>query len=182
VTQKLVVPQQYVMAGQPLVEVADLSTVWVEADVFEQQLPDVSIGQQVSISSPSLPGKELPGKVAFIQPVLSGETRSASVRIELPNPDLQLKPETFVTVKFSREARPSGLAVPPGAVIDRGQQQFVWVETAPGRFTLRAVQTGARSSDRVEILSGLTEGENVVAEGAFLLDSEAQLQSPHGGH
>ncbi len=182
VTQKFVVRQQYVMAGQPLVEVADLTTVWVEADVFEQQLPDVRIGQRVSISSPSLPGRELPGAVAFIQPVLSGETRSANVRIELPNPDLQLKPDMFVTVKFSREARPAGLSVPPGAIIDRGQQQFVWVETAPGTFALRVVQVGARSSDRVEILSGLTEGENVVAEGAFLLDSEAQLQSPHGGH
>ncbi len=182
VTQKMVVPQQYVAEGQPLIEVADLSTVWVEADIFEQQLPEIRTGQRVSISSPALPGTELPGTVAFIQPVLSGETRSASVRIDLPNRNLQLKPDMFVSVKFPREARAGGLAIPPGAIIDRGQQQFVWVETAPGAFSLRQVQTGTRSGDRVEILSGLREGESVVAEGAFLLDSESQLQAPHGGH
>ena len=180
VTQKLVVPQQYVMEGQPLVEVADLSVVWVEADVFEQHLAGIRVGQRVTVSSPALPGQPLPGEVAFIQPVLSGETRSTRVRIELPNRNLQLKPDMYVSVTFSAEAPSEGLSVPAGAIVDRGQRQFVWVEVSPGRFSPRQVTTGARTSDRVEILSGLNPGENVVAEGAFLLDSESQLQPMPG--
>lgn len=176
VTQKLVVPQQYVAEGQPLVEVADLSTVWVEADVFEQQLAGIRTGQRVTISSPALPGYDLPGTVAFIQPVLSGETRSNRVRIELPNRNLQLKPDMYVSVKFFSEAPPASLSVPATAIIDRGEQQFVWVEVAPGSFSPRQVKIGARTSDRVEILSGVEAGESVVAEGAFLLDSESQLR------
>jgi Cu(I)/Ag(I) efflux system membrane fusion protein len=177
VTEKFVVPQQYVAEGQPLVAVADLSTVWVEADVFEQQLPEIRIGQRVAITSPALPGQTLPGTVAFIQPVLSGETRSTSVRIELPNRNLQLKPDMFVSVTFATTAEPGRLSVPASAVVDRGQQQFVWVELASGRFSPRQVQTGTRSGERIEILSGLSEGESVVVEGAFLLDSESQLRS-----
>lgn len=181
VTQKMVVPQQYVGEGQPLIEVADLSTVWVEADVFEQQLPEIRVGQKATITSPALPGQVLTGTVSFIQPVLTGETRSTRVRVELANRNLQLKPDMFVSVTFTTEARPAVLSVPPTAVIDRGQQQFVWVEIAPGNYSLRQVQIGARTSDRVEILSGLSGGESVVAEGAFLLDSEAQLRGTGTG-
>lgn len=176
VMQKLVVPQQYVAEGQPLVEVADLSVVWVEADVFEQQLASIRVGQRVTVTSPALPGQPLPGEVAFIQPVLSGETRSTSVRIELPNRNLQLKPDMYVSVTFTSEAASETLSVPAGAVVDRGQSQYVWVEVSPGRFSPRKVTTGTRTAERVEILSGLTGGESVVAEGAFLLDSESQLQ------
>ena len=181
VTQKMVVPQQYVMQGQPLLEVADLSVVWVEADVYEQQLPGIHIGQRVAITSPAIPGVEFPGTVSFIQPFLTGETRTARVRIELPNPNLQMKPDTYVSVRIFGAPAPAHLMVPKTAVIDRGQQQFVWVERAPGSYEPRQVTPGERHGDQIVIQAGLSGGETVVVEGGFLLDSEAQLRSATAG-
>jgi len=177
VMRKLVVPQQYVAAGQTLFEIADLSTVWVEADVYEHDLPRVAVGQRVSVSSPALPGYEMPGSIAFIQPVVSAESRTTLVRVELPNRNLQLKPDMYVTVKLFGGSRRSALMVPATAVVDRGQQQFVWIEASPGTFAPRQVKIGTRTADRVEIVSGLNAGEAVVIEGAFLIDSEAQLRA-----
>jgi Cu(I)/Ag(I) efflux system membrane fusion protein len=181
VTRKLVVPQQYVTAGQPLFEVADLSTVWVEADVYEQALPQISSGQSAKITSPALPGYELPGTVTFINPVVEGQSRATAVRIELQNRNLQLKPGMYVTVKFLGATGRFALTVPAAAVIDRGRQQFIWVEVSPGTYSPRQVSTGARTADRIEILSGLSGGEVIVVEGAFLIDSEAQLRAATGG-
>ena len=177
VTRKLVVPQQYVMAGQTLFELADLSTVWVEADVYEHDLPRIAVGQRVSVSSPALPGYELPGSITFIQPVVTGESRTTRVRIELPNRNLQLKPDMYVTVKLFAGSGRTALMVPATAVVDRGQQQFVWIEASRGTFAPRQVKVGTRTPDRVEIVSGLTGGEAIVVEGAFLIDSEAQLRN-----
>lgn len=181
VTEKLVVPQQFVMQGQPLFQVADLSMLWVEADVYEQDLAKIAVGQRASVTTPSLPGVTLEGTIAFVQPTVSGETRATRVRIELPNRDLRLKPDMFVNVRlFAGSGRPS-LTVPVTAIVDRGQQQFLWVEASPGSFTARPVTLGARTQDRVEILSGVGAGEIVAVEGGFLLDSETQLRT-HGGH
>ena len=176
VTQKLVVPQQYVAAGQALFQVADLSTVWVEADVYEQDLSKVAIGQRVSVTAAALPGVTLAGTVAFVQPVVTGDSRTTRVRIELPNRNLQLKPDMYVTVRLFGGTGPSTLTLPPTAIVDRGQQQFVWVEVAPGSFASRQVTLDARTAERVEVLSGLNAGESVAVEGGFLLDSEAQLR------
>ena len=177
VTQKLVVPQQYVAQGQALFQVTDLSTVWVEADVYEQDLSKIAIGQRVSVTAASLPGVTLPGTVAFVQPVVTGESRTTRVRVELPNRNLQLKPDMYVSVRlFGGTGRPA-LTVPPTAILDRGQQQFVWVEVSPGSFSPRQVTVGARTTQHVEVLSGLNAGDIVAVEGGFLLDSEAQLRS-----
>lgn len=181
VTQKLVVPQQYVAQGQALFQVADLSVVWVEADIYEQDLSKVAIGQRVSVNTPSLPGVTLPGTVAFVQPTVTGDSRSTRVRIELPNRNLQLKPDMYVSVRLFGIAGRAAITVPPTAIIDRGQQQFVWVEVSPGNFTSRPVTLGARTPERVEILTGLNPGETVAIEGGFLLDSEAQLRGPGQG-
>lgn len=181
VTRKLVVPQQYVTQGQTLFEVADLSTVWVEADVYEQDLSKVAIGQRVSVTAPSLPGVTLAGTVAFVQPTVAGDSRTTRVRIELPNRNLQLKPDMYVSVRVFGATGRSALTVPLTAIVDRGQQQFVWVEVAPGSFAPRQVTIGARTPERVEILSGLNGGEVVVVEGGFLLDSEAQLRGAGQG-
>ncbi|HET7712107.1 MAG TPA: efflux RND transporter periplasmic adaptor subunit [Thermoanaerobaculia bacterium] len=181
VTRKFVVPQQNVMAGEPLVELADLSVVWVEADISEADLPRVSIGQRAAISSPSLPGSRLDGRVAFIQPVVAGASRTVRVRIELPNRNLQLRPEMYVSVTLFGSAGRAVVTVPASAVIDRGGRQFVWVSTGPATFAARQVTVGTRTSDRVEILSGLTAGEAVVSEGAFLIDSEAQIRAATAG-
>lgn len=176
VTQKLVVPQQYVVQGQALFQVADLSTVWVEADVYEQDVAKVAIGQRVSVTAPSLPGVTLPGTIAFVQPVVAGESRTTRVRIELPNRSLQLKPDMYVSVRLFGGTGRSALMVPATSIVDRGQQQFVWVEVSPGSFAPRQVTVGARTPDRVEILSGVNAGDTVAVEGGFLLDSEAQLR------
>jgi Cu(I)/Ag(I) efflux system membrane fusion protein len=177
VTRKLVVPQQYVSVGQPLLEIADLSSVWIEADVYEQQLANVKVGQRVEITAPASSGTPLFGTVAFIQPVLADQTRTASIRIELPNPKLQLKPDMFVSVRIIGQPAPAHIMLPASAVIDRGQHQFVWVETAPGSFEPREVRSGGHHGEMVVIASGLQGGETVVVDGAFLLDSEAQLRS-----
>ena len=182
VTKKLAVEQQYVAQGQPLLEVADLSTVWVEADVYEQQLPSVRVGDRAEITAAAVPGRTFSGTVSFIVPVLEGATRTARVRVALPNPGLQLKPDMYVNARILGAPAPPHIMVPASAVVDRGQQQFVWVETQPGSYTPRAVTTGGRHGDAIVIASGLREGESVVIEGGFLLDSEAQLRSATNDH
>jgi membrane fusion protein, copper/silver efflux system len=182
VTKKLAVEQQYVAQGQPLLEVADLSGVWVEADVYEQQLPSVRLGDKVEITAAAVPGRTFNGTVGFIVPVLEGTTRTARVRIELANPGLLLKPDMYVNVRIIGAPAPAHIMVPASAVIDRGQKQFVWVETRPGTYEPREVTTGGRHGDAMVIASGLSEGDNVVVEGGFLLDSEAQLRSATHDH
>jgi len=181
VTQKLVVPQQYVAQGQALFLVADLSAVWVEADVYEQDLAKVAVGQRVAVTAASLPGVTLPGTIAFMQPTVGGESRTTRVRIELPNRNLQLKPDMFVNVRLFGGTGRQALTVAATAIVDRGQKQFVWVEASPGSFIARQVSLGARSADRVEILSGLKAGEMVAVEGGFLIDSESQLRGSAQG-
>lgn len=182
VTRKVAVEQQYVGQGQPLLEVADLSRVWVEADVYEQQLPSVSVGDKVEITAAAVPGRTFSGSIAFIVPVLEGATRTARVRVELANPGLLLKPDMYVNVRIIGAPAPAHIMVPASAVVDRGQKQFVWVETQPGTYEPRPVTTGGRHGEAIVIASGLSEGDVVVVEGGFLLDSEAQLRSATGGH
>ena len=158
VTQKLAVQQQYVAQGQPLLEVADLSNVWVEADVYEQQLPSVKLGDRVEISVAAIPGRTFEGKVSFIVPVLAGATRTAKVRVDLANPGLQLKPDMYVNARILGAPAPPHIMVPASAVVDRGQKQFVWVETQPGSYEPREVTTGGRHGEAIVIASGLQRG------------------------
>jgi len=183
VTRKLAVEQQYVMQGQPLLEIADLSNVWVEMDVYEQQLPSVKLGDRAEIMATAVPGRTFTGKVSFIVPVLEGATRTARVRVEIPNPGLLLKPDMYVNARILGAPAPPHIMVPASAVIDRGQKQYVWVETQPGTYEPHEVTTGGRHGPSTVIVSGLREGDNVVVEGGFLLDSEAQLRgATSGGH
>jgi membrane fusion protein, copper/silver efflux system len=181
VTRKLVVEQQYVGQGQPLLEIADLAVVWVEADVYEQQLPNIQMGQRVLITSPAIPGVEFPGTVSFIQPVLAGETRTARVRIELANRGLKLKPDMYVSARIFGAMATPHIMVPKTAIVDRGQQQFVWVQTGPSSYEPRQVTVGARHGEQTVINAGLSPGDTIVIEGAFLLDSEAQLRGATSG-
>jgi Cu(I)/Ag(I) efflux system membrane fusion protein len=135
----------------------------------------------VVITSPSIPGSEFPGVVSFIQPVLAGQTRTASVRVELANPQLRLKPDMYVSARIIGAPAPAHLMVPKSAVVDRGQNQYVWVEVQPGSYEPREVRTGPRHGDQIVILSGVDAGQSVVVEGGFLLDSEAQLRGATAG-
>lgn len=180
VIEKIVQEGQYVNAGDPLFNIADLSTVWVEVEVYENEFPNIKMGQTVSILSQSYPGKTFRGRVSFIYPFLDPKTRTIKVRVELPNPGLKLKPDMFVnaTVKVHLG---SSIVVPVGAVMDTGKRQVVWVEMQPGMFEPRDVTVGTRDGDNIQILSGLKAGEKVASTGGYLIDSEAQLRGGGGG-
>jgi Cu(I)/Ag(I) efflux system membrane fusion protein len=175
VIEKIVQEGQYVNLGDPLFAIADLSSVWVEVEVYENEFPFVKLGQSVSITSQSYPGKPFTGRVSFIYPFLDPKTRTVKVRVEMANPGLKLKPDMFVNALIKS---PLGvtLAIPASAVMDTGKRQVVWVEKEAGMFEPRDVQVGARVGVNVQILSGLAKGEKVAASGGYLIDSESQLK------
>ena len=179
VTEKVVLEGQYVNVGDPLVVIADLSTVWVEVEVYEAEFPFIKLGQRVDIVSQSYPGKTFSGRVAFVYPFLDPKTRTVKVRVELTNPGLKLKPDMFVNATIKVPLGDS-LVVPVAAVMDTGQRQVVWVEMKPGMFEPRDVKVGTRVGDSIQILSGLFRGDKVAASGGYLIDSEAQLKGSGG--
>jgi Cu(I)/Ag(I) efflux system membrane fusion protein len=183
VIDKIVQEGQYVNAGDPLFNIADLSTVWVELEIYENDFPQVRVGQRVDISTQSYPGKNFNGRVAFVYPFLDPKSRTVKVRVELANPGLRLKPDMFVNAAL-KVAMGNFTAVPASAIVDTGKRQVVWVETKPGTFEQRDVTVGARSGDKMQILSGLKSGEKVAVSGGYLIDSEAQLKGGggHAGH
>jgi len=181
VIEKIAQEGQYVNAGDPLFSIADLSVVWVEVEVYENEFANIKLGQTVSILSQSYPGKTFRGKVAFIYPFLDPKTRTVKVRVELANPGLKLKPDMFVNAMIKIPLG-SAIVVPVGAVMDTGRRQVVWVEMKPGMFEPREVQVGARAGDSIQILSGVKAGEKVASSGGYLIDSESQLKGSAGGH
>ncbi len=174
VMQKLAIEGQYVTEGTELYLLADLSSVWLMAQVYEYELGRLRMGQPAEISVSAVPGKTLRGRIAFIEPVLDRETRSARVRIALPNPGGTLKPGMFADARIEIPAAPS-LVIPKSALIDTGARQVVYIETAPNTFTARDVKTGEASGDRIAVVEGLKAGDRVVASAAFFVDSQAQL-------
>lgn len=181
VIEKVAQEGQYVNMGDPLFNIADLSSVWVEVEVYENEFPNIKVGQTVNIVSQSYPGKAFKGRVSFVYPFLDPKTRTVKVRVELPNPGLKLKPDMFVSATVKAPLG-SSIVVPGAAVIDTGKRQVVWVEVKPGAFEPRDVQVGTRDGDQVQILSGLKAGEKVAATGGYLIDSESQLKGSTGGH
>lgn len=181
VIEKLVVEGQYVNTGDPLFSIADLSSVWVEVDVYENEFSAIKIGQRAEVTSQSYPGKTFTGRISYVYPFVDPQTRTIKVRVEIPNPGLKLKPDMFVNAVVKAPLG-SALTVPVASVIDTGKRQVAWVEVKPGTFEPRDVQVGARSGDRLQVLSGLKAGEKVAASGAYLIDSEAQLKGGGGGH
>jgi membrane fusion protein, copper/silver efflux system len=181
VLDKFVTQGQRVMAGDPLFRVADLSTVWVEGDIYEQDLRSVRTGQRVTAHFEALPGQELSGRVSFIYPTLSPETRTARVRVSIANPGLRLKPGMFATLEIESESRGVTLSVPRGALLSTGERQIVFVLRNDGQLEPRQVSVGATSDTRIEILSGLVQGDTVVASATFLIDAESNLGTALGG-
>jgi membrane fusion protein, copper/silver efflux system len=179
VIEKLVQQGQYVSVGDPLFNVADLSRVWVELDLFESDLGVVRVGQTVEIMPQSYPGQRFSGRVAFINPFLDAKTRTVKVRVELANPQLQLKPEMFVGAKL-RVPLGNSVVVPTSALMDTGKRQVVWVQVKPGHYAPREVKAGERVGEQVQILVGLKAGEIVAVSGGYLIDSEAQLSGGSG--
>jgi multidrug efflux pump subunit AcrA (membrane-fusion protein) len=174
VLQKNVVEGQYVEEGTELYLLADLSQVWMIAQVYEFELGKLRNGQPALVTTSAYAGREFEGRIAFIEPVIEPQTRTARVRIVLPNREGALKPGLFADARFQVPIE-RGLAVPRSAVIDTGTRRVVYVETAPGTFQPRDVTLGATGGDRVAVLEGLKEGERVVAAANFFIDSQAQL-------
>ncbi len=181
VLDKSVLAGQKIMAGEALYRVADLSVVWVEGEVFEQDLPLASVGLQAIAEFEALPGAQYTGRITFIYPTLDPDTRTVRVRVELPNRGLRLKPGMYATLRFSGGRRANVLSLPRSAVLSTGERHLVFVRRDDGKLEPRVVRLGVAGADLVEILSGLTAGERVVASATFLVDAESNLGSALGG-
>jgi len=170
-------PNQRVTPETQLYAIADLDRVWVMADVFETDLPKIRVGQAASITLPYATARAVAATVNYIQPQVDPNTRTLKIRLEAANSGHELKPDMFVNVDF-RLGAPLRVTVPVDAVLDAGTRKTVFVDRGNGYLEPRAVETGDRSGDRVEITRGLKAGERIVTSGTFLIDSESHLRSP----
>lgn len=190
VLDKDVVAGQRVMPGMRLYRIADLRRVWVEGEVFEQDLQFVHAGSQAHIEVAAYPGVHLMGEVSFVYPTVDERSRTNRVRVTVNNPDLRLKPGMYATVFFDAEIGTDVLTVPVDAVIVTGERNIVFVHLADGTLLPQEVVLGPRGGDRVVILQGLDEEEIVVASANFLVDAESRLATTgasmpgmqHAGH
>ena len=179
VTDRKAFPQTSVTPDTELYTVSDYSTVWVNADIFEYEVPFVKVGQDSSMQLSYYPGKTWTGHVSFIYPTVDPTTRTVKVRMEFPNPDFQLKPQMFADVKLKINYG-NQIVVPQEAVLDSGKEQTVFVAHEGGYFEPRKITMGAQVDGKVAVLSGLKAGEIVVTSGNFLVDSESRLKSATG--
>jgi Cu(I)/Ag(I) efflux system membrane fusion protein len=177
VIEKKIINGQRVLAGDELYRIADHSHVWVIADVTETDIPSIKVGMPVQITLRSERAEPIEGKVTFVYPELTVETRTVPVRIELPNPEQRLKTAMYADVVFSTGAMAPVTAVPNSALIDSGSKQIVLVAKGDGRFEPRAVKLGRRGDGYAEITEGLKQGEEVVTSANFLIDAESNLRA-----
>ena len=177
VVEKMAVRGQMAEAGMKLYRLADLSIVWVQSQIYEQDLALVQVGQEAEVSLSYLPDRKFSGRVTYIYPTVDEKTRTAKVRMEFHNPGFFLKPGMFATVELRAELKPDALLVPDSAVLRSGEKNTVFVALDGGHFEPREVKLGPRSDNNsFEVISGLKEGERVVTSGQFMLDSESQLR------
>ncbi len=181
VVERKVTRGQYVNTGDALFTVADLSTVWVKADVYETQLPMVRAGQSVELTAEALPNQTIRGRVEFIEPNTNVQTRTVPVHIHLANPGLKLLPGMFVRASFISASPADTLVVPRSAVMDTGTRKLVFLARPDGVFEAREVQVGTPSADAYPVLSGVAAGDRVVTDGNFLIDSQTRLTSGMSG-
>jgi Cu(I)/Ag(I) efflux system membrane fusion protein len=179
VIEKMVQQGQYVNVGEVLFNIADLSKVWIEIDVFENEVPYVRVGQQVDIRSAVEHGAVSNGRISFVYPFHDPKTHTVKARVEMPNPGHMLRPDMFVNA-IIKIPLARGIVVPVTAVMDTGKRQLVWVEMSPGMFEPRDVQAGERIEDKVQILAGIKAGDKVAVSGSYLIDSESQLKGGGG--
>jgi Cu(I)/Ag(I) efflux system membrane fusion protein len=176
------------MPGETLFQIADLSNVWIVARVFEQDIGFVRPGQEAAVSVAAYPGRRFNGRVTFVYPTVEAETRTARIRIELPNTDGLLKPDLYGTVGIKTGEDMVAVAIPESAVLDSGKRQLVLLDLGGGTFEPREVELGARGDGYVEVVKGLAAGQQVVVNGNFLIDAESNLKAAleslggHGGH
>ncbi len=177
VVDKMVVQGQMVDPGMKMYRLADLGLVWVQASIYEQDLAYVKLGQEATVTLSYLPDREFRGRVTYIYPNVDEKTRTARVRMEFHNPGYFLKPGMFATVQVTSELEPSVLLIPDMAILRSGEKTTVFVELEHGKFDPRTVTLGPQAeNDMYQVLSGLSEGEQIVTSGQFMLDSESQLR------
>jgi len=176
VTAKNVVEGARVNPGDAPYEITDLSVVWVMADAYETDLAQVRVGMSAALIVQAYPNQSFTGKVEFIDPLLDPKTRTAKVHMHFPNPAEVLKPEMFGDVVLAGTTR-EGLRIPADAVVSSGTKDVVFLALGDGKFEPREVQLGQKSEDQIEVVGGLTEGQEVVMRANFLVDSESQLRS-----
>ncbi|MEO5719710.1 MAG: efflux RND transporter periplasmic adaptor subunit, partial [Chthoniobacterales bacterium] len=179
VVQKNVVAGQMIQPTALLYRIADLSRVWVEAEIYEYELPLVKVGQAAQVTLTAYPDRTFKGKIDFIYPYLQGQTRTAKIRVALDNPDGVLKPEMYANVELKSDLGQE-LVIPASAVFDTGKRQYVFVQQEEGLFVPKEIQLGPKTGDDFVIRKGLQDGEKVVVNGTFLIDSESQLKAAAG--
>jgi Cu(I)/Ag(I) efflux system membrane fusion protein len=177
VIDKKIINGQRVMPGEELYRIADLSHLWVIADVAEADLSAIKIGTRAKVMVRAYMAQPIEGEVTFVYPELKAETRTARVRIEVPNPDGRLKVDMYADVVFQAGESEPVAAVPASAVIDSGTRQVVLVAKGEGRFEPRPVKLGVRGDGYVEVLEGVSQGEEVVTSATFLIDAESNLKA-----
>jgi Cu(I)/Ag(I) efflux system membrane fusion protein len=175
VVEKNVVEGDRIMPGMTVYRIADLSRVWVEADVFEKDLGLVREGQSATASFEAFPGRQFAARITYVHPTVSIESRTGRIRLELANPDLGLKPGMYAQVALDVAAAASALVVPRSAVLSTGSRSLVFVRAADGTLMPREVTAGRTVGRSVEIMAGLEAGERVVSSAAFLVDAESNL-------
>jgi Cu(I)/Ag(I) efflux system membrane fusion protein len=180
VVEKMAFKGMNVAPGMSLFKLADLSVVWVYADIYEYELPLIRLGQSAAVKLSYLPDSVLTGKAIYIYPALDPKTRTAKVRFEFPNPRGVLKPDMYAEISVT-VVLGERLVVPEGAVIDTGIRQVAIVQKGAGYFEPREVKLGVKVDDYYELVSGLVEGERVVTSANFLIDSESKFKEAVGG-
>ena len=176
IIDKMAVEGMYVTPAMRLYRIASLDVVWVHADVYEYELSQVHEGQRATVELPYMPGKSFQGRVDYIYPYMETKTRTARIRIQVPNKDGVLKPDMYADVLLTT-ASDTQLAVPENAVLFSGLRRVVFVDLGGGRFQPREIRLGARMGESYQVLDGLKEGELVVTSAHFLLDSESKLKN-----
>ncbi len=176
VVQKTALLGMKVMPGEKLFDLADLSTLWIIADIYESELAMIKPGERARITLSYFPEKEFSSRIDYIYPSVSGSTRSAKVRFEIPNPGGRLKPQMYTNIEVKIDLGKK-LSIPDDAVMDTGTRQVVYVDRGEGNFEPREVSLGVRAEGMREVLKGLKAGEKVASSATFLIDSEAQLKN-----
>ncbi len=179
VLHKNAVEGEFIKVGTPAYKIADLSTVWVQASVYDYEVPWIEEGQPARMELSYQPGKTYRGSVAYIYPSLDHKTRTIQVRLEFPNPDLELKPGMFANVRISTRPKQNVTVIPNEAIIRTGERNVVFVAKGEGAFEPREVTLGMEGGQRnneIEVLEGVKPGEKIVTSAQFLFDSESRLQ------
>lgn len=183
VTERQLLPGAYIMPGEKMFTLADLSTVWMYADIYERDIAGVQPGQDVTVTSASYPGETFAGTVTFINPIVDDATRAVKVRVAMPNTDGRLKPNMFVNAVI-RTPLGEGLVIPSSALLDTGANKLVYVASDANTFVKREITIGQEAEGYIQVLSGLQPNETVVTAATFLIDSQTQLgvYGSHAGH